>query len=108
MALNKDIWDDLLGLASQVGQQLLIGALSSLLGKRGIWDDLMASLGGVVSTLTGTIGSVVDSVTSVGGVLLDSVTPHIQDLQDQLTNHALNAAQSLLGTLSGISGTLQG
>jgi hypothetical protein len=29
-------------------------------------------------------------------------------LQDQLTNHALNAAQSLLGTLSGISGTLQG
>ena len=59
-------------------------------GKRGIWEDLIASL------------------TSVGGVLLDSVTPHIQDLQDQLTNHALNAAQSLLGTLSGISGTLQG
>ena len=108
MALNKDIWDDLLGVATQVGQQLLITALGSLLGKRGIWDDLMASLSGVVSSVTGTVGTVVDSITSVGGVLLDSVTPHIQDLQDQLTNHALNAAQSLLGTLSGISGTLQG
>ena len=112
MALNKDIWEDLLGVVTDVGtvlaQQLLVTALGSLLGKRGIWDDLMASLSGVVSSVTGTVGTVVDSITSVGGVLLDSVTPHIQDLQDQLTNHALNAAQSLLGTLSGISGTLQG
>jgi hypothetical protein len=45
---------------------------------------------------------------SVGSSLLGSVTPHLQDLQDQLTNHALNAAQSLLGTLSGISGSLSG
>ena len=106
---KRDILNDIIGVAQQVGTQLLISALGSLLlGKRGIWDDLMASLNGVVSSVTGTVGSVVGSLTSVGGVLLDSVTPHVQDLQDQLTNHALNAAQSLLGTLSGISGTLQG
>ena len=112
MALNKDIWDDLLGVVTDVGtalaQQLLITALGSLLGKRGIFDDLLASLGGVVSQVTGTVSNVIGSLGAVGGVLLDSVTPHVQDLQDQLTNHALNAAQSLLGTLSGISGTLQG
>jgi hypothetical protein len=109
---KRDIWGDILGVVTDVGtvlaQQLLVTALGSLLGKRGIWDDLMASLSGVVSSVSGTVGTVVDSLTSVSGVLLDSVTPHIQDLQDQLTNHALNAAQSLLGTLLGISGTLQG
>ena len=112
MALNKDVWDELLGVVTDVGtalaQQLLVTALASLLGKRSIIDDLLASLAQVAGQVTGTVNNVLGSLSSVGGILLDSVTPHIQDLQDQLTNTALNAAQSLLGTLSGISGTLQG
>ena len=99
---KRDIWDDLLGVVTYVvtvlSQQLLVTALGSLLGKRGIFDDLLASLGSVVSQVTGTVSNFVGSLGAA----------HIQDLQDQLTNHALNAAQSLLGTLSGISGTLQG
>ena len=109
---GRDIWDDLLNVATSVGttlaQQLLVTALGGLLGKRGIFDDISALFGGVIDTLGGHVNNIVGSLTTVGGSLLDAVTPHLQDLQDQLTLSALGAAQSLLGTLAGISGTLQG
>ena len=109
---GRDIWNDLLSVVTDLGsslaQQLLLGALGSLLGKRGIFDDISALFGGVIDTLGGHVNNIVGSLTTVGGSLLDAVTPHLQDLQDQLTLSALGAAQSLLGTLAGISGTLQG
>jgi hypothetical protein len=93
-------------LASALGaSQSLLGALAgisgTLQGKRGLWDDLLAGLNSQFSALT-------SSLVQVGSDLLTAVQPHIDDLTTQLATHGLNAAESLLGTLAAISGTLQG
>ena len=135
MSFNAEFWDYILPILNQLDDQTLSQLLASLWGKRqlNLWDNILDTINGVISSiqdaavtvinvglaavlglvtgkrqLDGLIASLLDSLQSVGSSLLESVTPIVQNLQDQLINSALNAAQSVLGTLSNISGILQG
>jgi len=95
-------------IAANLANAGLAALLSSLNGRKRFLESL--GLGGafnnIVSSLQGTVSNVTSSVSALSQNLIDAVSPHIQDLQDQLINHGLNAAQSLLGTLANISGSI--
>jgi len=95
-------------IATNIANLGLATIISGLNGKKRFLESLGLgdAFNSILSGLTSTVTSVTGAVTDVYGQLVDAVSPHIQDLQDQLINHGLNAAQSLLDTLSNISGTI--
>lgn len=95
-------------IATSLANVGLASILGSLSGKRGLLDTLglTDAFNNITSTLAGHINNITGSLTDLATGVVGAVQPHFENLQNELINHGLNAAQSLVNTLSGINSSL--
>jgi phage-related protein len=114
----QDFLAQITGSLQGIGQHLLNQGLASVLGGlgglggRALWDDILATLQGHISTavtgVQGALAGALGNLSALGSTLLDASKPHLEQLQEQLVGHGLNVLGSLSETINNLAGSITG